>query len=117
MDALDPVVVDQLRSLARAGNPQLLQRLQESFARDTPPRLHALRAAVAAGDGEAVAFSVHTLTGSAANLGAQGIVATCGLIGAFPVAGEPRELELLLDDLERQAAIAQDALVRLARAA
>ena len=35
---LDPAVVEQLRSLAQAGSPDLLHRLQASFARDTPQR-------------------------------------------------------------------------------
>ena len=82
MGALDPAIVDQLQALARAGNSQLLDRLQASFTRDTPLRVQALRAAVAAGDAEAVAFNAHTLKGSAANLGATEMVETCVQIEA-----------------------------------
>lgn len=110
---LDPVVVEQLRSLARAGSPELLERLQASFARDTPERLSALRAAVAAGDSEAVGFGVHTLRGSAANLGATEIVEMCRRIEDMPAAGAA-ELEPLLAELEQCAARAQAALTRLA---
>ena len=77
MSVLDPETVDQLRALAREANSDLLNRLQASFARDTPPRLVALRAAISSGDADAVAFGLHTLSGSAANLGAIEIVATC----------------------------------------
>ena len=77
---LDPEVVDQLRSLAQAGNSELLDKLQDSFTRDTPIRLAALRAAVAPATPTRVAFNVHTLKGSAANLGRRQIVATCQLI-------------------------------------
>jgi two-component system sensor histidine kinase/response regulator len=111
---LDAAVVDQLRSLAKAGNPELLHKLQESFTRDTPVRLAALRAAVAAGDADAVAFNVHTLKGSAANLGAEQIVTTCQRIERITGAPDARELEPLLADLERNAAEAGAELTRLA---
>ena len=76
MSVLDPETVDQLRTLARDADSDLLHRLQASFARDTPPRLVALRAALVAGNADAVAFGLHTLSGNAANLGASEIVAT-----------------------------------------
>jgi two-component system sensor histidine kinase/response regulator len=111
---LDGAIVDQLRALAQAGNPELLHKLQASFARDTPQRLHALRTAVVAGDADAVAFNVHTLKGSAANLGAREIVATCRRIESSPGAPGLQELEPLLMELERNAASAQAELARLA---
>jgi HPt (histidine-containing phosphotransfer) domain-containing protein len=112
MSVLDPETVDQLQALARAANPDLLHKLQASFARDTPPRLAALRAAVVAGDADAVAFGLHTLSGSAANLGAIEIVATCRQIES---AGAPA-VEPLLDQLERNAAEAAAELARVAAA-
>lgn len=117
MGALDPTIVDQLQALARAGNSQLLDRLQASFTRDTPLRLQALRAAVAARDAEAVAFNAHTLKGSAANLGATEMVATCVQIEASSPDAGPAELEALLTELEQGALRAQTALARLADAA
>lgn len=110
---LDPAVVDQLRALAGAGSPELLHNLQESFARDTPARLLALREAVAAGDADGVAFNVHTLKGSAANLGATAVVATCEKLESAPDIGAER-LEPMLAELERDAAAAAAELVRLA---
>ncbi len=111
---LDPVVVDQLRSLTQAGNPELLYKLQESFTRDTPVRLAALRSAVGAGDSDAVAFNVHTLKGSAANLGAEQIVATCQRLEGLAGAPDAGELAPLLAELERNAAEASAELARLA---
>ena len=111
---LDAEIVDQLRSLAQAGNSDLLGKLQASFARDTPIRLQALRAAVAAGDAEGVAFNVHTLKGSAANLGAGDIVATCRLIESLEAAPPGLEIELLLAQLERDAVAAEAELALLA---
>ena len=116
MSVLDPETVDQLRALAREANSDLLNRLQTSFARDTPARLVALRAAISSGDADAVAFGLHTLTGSAANLGAIEIVATCRQIeSASETPGGPG-IEQLLDQLERNAAEAGEELARVAAA-
>jgi CheY-like chemotaxis protein/HPt (histidine-containing phosphotransfer) domain-containing protein len=111
---LDPDVVGQLRSLAQAGNPELLFKLQASFARDTPQRLRELRSAVAAGDAGAVAFTVHTLKGSAANLGAREVVDSCAAIEDACAAAGLGSLEPMLAGLEQRAALAQAALSRLA---
>jgi HPt (histidine-containing phosphotransfer) domain-containing protein len=111
---LDPGIVDQLRALARAGNPDLLERLQASYARDTPERLRALRTAVGAGDGDAVAFNVHTLKGSASNLGAVEVVAALELIESVPGGTGADVLEPLLAALEQRAADAQAALALMA---
>jgi two-component system sensor histidine kinase/response regulator len=113
---LDPAIVDQLRALAHAGNSELLHKLQAAFARDTPQRLQALRAAIVAGDVDAVAFNVHTLKGSAANLGATEIVTTCQQIESTPGVPDPEALEPLLAELERSAARAQAELTRVADA-
>ncbi len=104
---LDPDVVDQLRELARAGNPGLLNKLQASFARDTSARLRALRTAVARADVAAVAFNLHSLKGSAANLGAIEIVATCEQIERSQEGSGARQLEPLILALEGHAADAQ----------
>ena len=113
---LDPAIVEQLRELARAGSSDLLHKLHASFARDTPARLHDLRAAVAAGDAEAVAFHVHTLKGSAANLGATEVVASCQRIERSAGAPGLQVLEPLLAELELSVTSAQAALARMAEA-
>ena len=111
---LDPAIVEELRALARAGNAGLLGRLQASFARDTPGRLRALRAAVADGDADAVAFTTHTLKGSAANLGAVQVVRLCQRIESLPATAAAGIVEPLLAELEQGAARAQAELARLA---
>jgi len=113
---LDPEVVDQLRALARAGNPDLLNKLQASFARDTSARLSALRTAVANGDAAAVAFILHSLKGSAANLGAIEIVAICEQIERSPEAPAAQQLEPLIVALEGHAADAQAEFALVAEA-
>jgi HPt (histidine-containing phosphotransfer) domain-containing protein len=115
-DVLDPAIVGELQELARSGDPHLLERLGASFARDAPLRLQALRAAVAAGDADAVKFGVHTIRGSAATLGAREVVAACRRIESAPAPAAAEQLEPLLAELERSAIRAQVALERLTAA-
>ena len=68
-------------------------------------RLEALRAAVAAGDAEAVAFNAHTIKGSAANLGALQVVEICKQIESLPALTEAGTVERLLTELEQRAAL------------
>jgi CheY-like chemotaxis protein len=109
---LDAAIVDQLRMLVDAGSSELLASLEVSFARDTPLRIAALRAAIAAADADAIAFNVHTLKGSAANLGALRIVAACSEIEETRPG--PERLDALVRELEQAAADASTALAALA---
>jgi HPt (histidine-containing phosphotransfer) domain-containing protein len=63
-----------------------------------------------------MAFSVHTLKGSAANLGATELVAACRTLESSPGAPVAQALEPLLVALERHVAEAQAELVLLAAA-
>ena len=65
-------------------------------------------------DGDAVAFNVHTLKGSAANLGATEVVKACVQIEGAHAGAESGSLEPLLTELETSAARAQAELSRLA---
>lgn len=114
-DALDPAVVSELQTLARAGDPHLLERLGASFARDAPRRLQALRTAVAAGDADTAMLALHALRGSAASLGAREVAAAVCLQienTQAPIAAD--HLEPLIAELERTAVRAEAALARLA---
>ncbi|HEY3612092.1 MAG TPA: response regulator [Gaiellales bacterium] len=111
---LDPAIVEQLRMLAHLGSADLLGKLEASFARDTPARLAALKEAVAVGDRGAIDFNVHTLKGSAANLGALRIVSLCREIEEAPDLPAPERLAALIAQLERATAEAGAALAALA---
>jgi len=75
---LDPTVLANLRKLEDATGATILPQLLASFAAVTPPRLAALRDAIAAGDSSQVQLGAHTLKGSSANLGAQRMAQLCG---------------------------------------
>ncbi len=115
-DVLDPAVVSELQTLARSGDPHLLERLGASFARDAPRRLLALRTAVAAGDADTAMFAIHALRGSAATLGATEVAAVCRRIENAPAPIAADRLESLIAELERTAIRAEAALARLAAA-
>jgi HPt (histidine-containing phosphotransfer) domain-containing protein len=115
-DVLDPAVVSELQTLARAGDPHLLERLGASFARDAPRRLQALRTAVAAGDADTAMFAIHALRGSAATLGATEVAAMCRRIENAPAPIAADRIEPLIAELERTAIRAEAALFRLAAA-
>ncbi len=68
--ALDQNVIASLRELGGDDDPGLFVELVELFLEDTPPRIHALVAALAQNDATALERAAHALKSSAANLGA-----------------------------------------------
>jgi signal transduction histidine kinase/ligand-binding sensor domain-containing protein/CheY-like chemotaxis protein/HPt (histidine-containing phosphotransfer) domain-containing protein len=68
--ALDPVYLDRLRQLQEVTGRAVVGEIVDSFLGEMPRRLARLREALAAGDGEALAFAAHSLKGSSAQLGA-----------------------------------------------
>lgn len=81
-DGLPPDVVDAsrlqlLRQLDPDGVGGLVTAVVGAFLQECPTRLAAVRAAVAAGSGAALAPATHELKGSAGNLGAVRVAAVC----------------------------------------
>ena len=58
---IDPIVE------AVGGNVKLLERVSDAFARQTPTLIASMRAAVAAGDGDALFRAAHTMKGAVSN--------------------------------------------------
>jgi len=69
-NGVDQSVLDQLRAMAEATDPALLERIITAFVTDTRKRLERLRRAVAAGDAETVRETAHALKGASASVGA-----------------------------------------------
>jgi DNA-binding response OmpR family regulator len=67
---LDPSYLDRLRQLQEITGRSVVGEIVDSFLSEAPRRLSRLREALAAGDGEALAFAAHSLKGSSAQLGA-----------------------------------------------
>jgi HPt (histidine-containing phosphotransfer) domain-containing protein len=88
----------------------------EAFQRDSRVRVAALRAAVP-GDSQVLMQAAHALKGSAANIGAGGVVAVCAELEELGRSGRPGngaglvsrlEAELLRLDAELEAAVKGD---------
>lgn len=69
LPVLDPAVMDQLLSLDD-GATGLIREMFGLFVEDTPPRMEALRAALAEGRTEALADTAHAVKGAASTMGA-----------------------------------------------
>jgi len=69
LPVLDPTIMDQLLSLDD-GATGLIREMFNLFLEDTPPRLEALHAALAAGRLEALADTAHAVKGAASTMGA-----------------------------------------------
>src|SRR5262249_27384202 len=74
---LDLVVLNELRSLQIAGEPDLLQSLIELFVAETPSLLVQMRDAAAQGDGDGLRRAAHSLKSSSGSLGACQMAALC----------------------------------------
>jgi PAS domain S-box-containing protein len=79
-EVLDAGRLDRIRSLPGAGQADLLAELIDLFLHDAPGHLTALQEALSRDDGRAAQRAAHTLKGSAANLGATRLSATCRAI-------------------------------------
>lgn len=73
---LDPAALDRLRELV-GGDAGTLSGLVADFLSETPPLVHSLRAAVAAGDPESAQRAAHTLTGLGDTFGATAMARLC----------------------------------------
>jgi len=74
---LDPAVFAGLRALQEPGQADDIAELAGLFLADTPPRVHAIREAIASKNTSALREAAHTLKGSASNLGAKRLAAVC----------------------------------------
>lgn len=100
---VDLQVIAILRGIQTDEEPRFFAELVDTFLTDLEERLHALRTAAAAGDGERVRSVSHTLKGSTGNLGATRLSALAGQMEAAGRAGATAEIESLLSQLESEA--------------
>jgi two-component system sensor histidine kinase/response regulator len=73
--ALDQDRLAMLRELGTGDG--LLRAAAEAFRKDAPGRIAAIRTAIDGGGGPALVQAAHALKGSAANIGASAVAATC----------------------------------------
>ena len=76
-EALDPAVVERLRQLTTAGEPDVLAEILTVFLKEVPRRIDRLKAAWRDGHAAEVQRAAHSLKGSAGNIGADAMFVVC----------------------------------------
>ena len=107
---LDARALAQIRALQRPGQPSVLGKIIGLYLDGAPALLQRLRAAVAAGDGEALRQAAHSFKSGSANLGATALAAVCK---ELEQCGRERRLDeatALLPALDRHSARVREAL-------
>jgi HPt (histidine-containing phosphotransfer) domain-containing protein len=98
-DVLDPDVVDSLRQLTPAGEPDVLGEILNLFLDEVPKKIAALRAAVTSGDAVKVQRLAHSLKGSTGNIGARAMYDVCRQLDDRAKSGEVARWHTLADAL------------------
>ena len=99
---LDRSVLSQLRELGAESDTDLVSELVTLFGVETPPLLAAIRAAVAASDGDALRRAAHTLKGTSSSLGAHGLAALSAELERLGRNGHTAQAPALLAQLEHE---------------
>jgi two-component system sensor histidine kinase/response regulator len=110
---LDRAVIEPFRELARIGGPDTLRTMRSFLSRDTPQKVASLRAAAAVRDPGAVASIAHAIRGAMAFVGASEMVEVCRQIEDLMLDRAFGDLERLLMDVERGAALVDAELERI----
>ena len=111
-EILDPYTVAHLRSLGdEPGSEGLLDELFQLFFKEMTSRLADLHAAVRRNDSHSVAFTAHTIKGSAAELGARRLEVTCSDLVSMGVAGRLEGAGQMVREVEVEYELARSALL------
>lgn len=113
--AIDPEAIEHLRILEDEDEPDVVGELIRLFIANTPPRLTAMDAALAAGDLTALRRAAHSLKSSAANLGAIGIRQVCEKLEEMRDPSLLDEVAHLVGLLHREFAVVTQALLHIAQ--
>src|SRR5262249_13441261 len=102
MPILDDASIAALRDPDLGGDPEFLVEVGDAFFSDTPPRIEALKAGLASGDGETLGRAAHSLKGSSGNFGALRLQAVCADVERLGRAGQLATLAPLVERLESE---------------
>ena len=97
--ALDPKVIDTLRQLTPAGEPDVLAEILQLFLDEVPKKLRALQDAVERADAPEAARVAHSLKGSSGNIGAGDMMDVCRRIDDLARTGDLAAVAPLLASL------------------
>ena len=99
---LDPAVIENLRQLTPAGEPDVLAEVLELFLQDVPQRLARLRGAYDVRDAVEMYKTAHSLKGSAGNIGADALFEVCRQLDDKSRAGDLTDVKPLIDALDAE---------------
>jgi HPt (histidine-containing phosphotransfer) domain-containing protein len=97
---LDPFVTQNLRSLAEATEPSMLDEIYSAFSTGSVEYLDAVRHALADNNPEALFQAAHGLKGAAANIGATRVTEIAGQLEALGHSGSIVGADALLATLD-----------------
>jgi HPt (histidine-containing phosphotransfer) domain-containing protein len=97
---VDPAVLDELRVLGRATEPDFVAELVDEFVHDTELRLVELRAALEVDDAVSVARIAHSIKGSSGQLGGRRLALSCGRLERKAANGRLSEARIDLREVE-----------------
>ena len=90
-ELFDPMALEPLREVERAGVPNMVARTIEKYLEYSPDLLEQLGRALDEGDAKTVGRLAHSLKSSSASVGAVAVSTTCAEIEAMVAADEPLE--------------------------
>jgi HPt (histidine-containing phosphotransfer) domain-containing protein len=100
LDPINPRALDAIRQLPGPNGALLVHKVVAAYLADTSPRFAQLRAAVEAGDAEALRKAAHALKSSSANVGAEKLAALCKELEMIGRKGTVDGAKTLLEDVE-----------------
>ena len=106
------VLPEALEELVRGGNADLIPEIFSEFRTDVGSRLARLREAVARNDGATLRDEVHSIKGSAAQMGATDLAVACLQLESE---GPAREWRLTCSDIDNLQALFDQVLRAMAR--
>lgn len=110
---LDHAVLDALRQLGEPGQPDVLHEVLRLFLSDAPVRLHAIEAAVMAGDAQGLQRAAHTMKGASGTIGATALQTLCRSLEQMGKSAELTDAAAGLEQLRSEYRRVQDAIHQL----
>ncbi len=98
---IDPAVFDDMRR-QMPDRPEIISRIIGSFLRSSPVLLDKLRAALLAGDLDAVCKAAHTMKSSNAQIGANPMADICRRLENLETPGQLSDIAAILQELEKE---------------
>lgn len=99
---IDQAVLEELRELGGADDPDFLASLIQQFLQDVPQHLESIQQAQEQQDAQALHRAAHALKGSSRNMGARGLADLCMVLEEFGQTGQLREVQPVYDQLRSE---------------